>query len=117
VSVLIASPGLAPYYHVLDPREADHFNYKLLGECVISGTVTRDGKPVEGQEVYMVNEAAPLSASLRKTDKDGKFSVAGRVPGSHYISIGGNEQTIELKEGEKKDLKIDLTGVTDPAKK
>ena len=107
--VLLFGDRVAPYYQIIDPREANHFHFKMLAASRIRGTITRDGKPAAGEQVYMVNDAAPLSASIRKTDARGVFDVPGRVPGTHHISIGDYQSDVEIGPGETAELQIELS--------
>src|SRR5215212_1107630 len=61
--VLLAAEKVAPYYELIDPREASHFHFKMLAAGRIRGVVTRAGKPAVSEGVFMVNNAAPMSAS------------------------------------------------------
>jgi len=108
--LLEAGPKIAPYYMVLDPRQANQFHFKMLDACRIKGIVTRDGKPAANLPVFAMNHAAPLSASARKTDASGKFDLPGRVPGVDHLTVGSYKTNVELKPGETADLKIDLSG-------
>ena len=89
VAVLLASTGLAPCYRIIDPRQADEFHFKMLAASRVRGIVTRNGKPVAGAQMYMVNPAAALSATLRKTDPQGRFDIGGRPPGRQQIRVAG----------------------------
>jgi hypothetical protein len=109
IGVLLAASGIAPYYAVIDPREADEFHFKMLAESRVRGVVTRDGQPVAGQQIYMVNGAAPLSATLRKTDAQGRFDIAGRVPGRHDIRVGAYRTTVQVQPGETAELNIEVS--------
>jgi len=107
--LLEAGPKIAPYYMVIDPRQANHFHFKMLDSSRIKGTVTQDGKPAAQIEVYTVNDAAPLSASIRKTDAAGRFDLPGRTPGVDHLTVGSYQTDVQLKPGETADLKIDLS--------
>jgi hypothetical protein len=111
-AVLLSANGVAPYYQVLDPREADEFHFKMIPPGRVRGLVTRDGKPVPGQEMYMVNRAAPLSVTLRKTDANGRFDFGGRVPGQQEIRIGAFATSVQVQPGETADVDIDLGAAT-----
>jgi hypothetical protein len=106
--VLLYADKVAPYYEIIDPREAGRFNFKMLASCRIRGTVTRAGKPAANEGVFMVNNAAPMSATKRKTDNIGRFDIANRVPGIQHLVVGDYETDIPVKPGETTDLKIDL---------
>ena len=107
-AVLLSANGVAPYYQVLDPREAEEFHFKMIAPGRVRGVVTRDGKPVPGQEMYMVNRAAPLSVTLRKTDAHGRFDFSGRVPGQQDIRVGTFATSVHVQPGETADVDIDL---------
>ena len=57
-----------------------------------SGTVTYEGKPVEGATVTFSNESAAVVAT-GKTDADGKFTLhtylkgPGAMPGSYQVTV------------------------------
>jgi len=119
--LLISGKGIAPYYQVIDPRKADHFHFQMLAPAHLTGVVTRGGKPAADEEIHIYNGAAPLSASRRKTDKAGHFDIPDRVPGTHQIIFGSGdrqskEMSVELKEGENKEITVDLD-VLGPATK
>ena len=93
----------------------------MLSPAHLTGLVTRGGKPAADEPVYIYNAAAPLSASRRKTDKAGHFDIPDRVPGTHQIAFGSGdkqskEMAVELKEGEAKEITVDLD-VLGPATK
>jgi hypothetical protein len=116
IAVLLSSNGLAPYYQIIDPRQADEFHFKMIPAARIRGTVTRDGQPVPGQQIYMVNRAAPLSATIRKTDPQGRFDFPGRVPGQQDIRVGAYQTTLELTPGETADVTLETgAAATTPA--
>ena len=81
----------------------------MLDASRIKGTVTQDGKPAAQVEVYTVNDGAPLSASVRKTDAAGRFDLPGRTPGVDHLTVGSYQTDVQLKPGETADLKIDLS--------
>jgi hypothetical protein len=112
VGVLISGNGIAPAYEIIDPKDGDEFHFILMHEAILTGTVTRDGKPVADQRVSIINEGAALSASGKKTDKDGRFTAAGRTPGKTEISVGKVNRTVELREGEQTDVTIELNPAT-----
>jgi hypothetical protein len=107
-ALLIGGAKIAPYYQVIDPRQADRFHFRMLAPARVTGIVTRGKTPVPTTQVYIVNEAAPLSASIRKTDANGKFDIPGRVPGLHHMAIGGKELDVKLDEGQTKELNVDI---------
>ena len=113
-AVLLSANGVAPYYQVLDPRQAEEFHFKMIPPSRIRGVVTRDGKPVPGQEMYMVNRAAPLSVTLRKTDAQGRFDFGGRVPGQQDIRVGGFATSVQVQPGETADVELELGPPTPP---
>ena len=108
IAVLLSSNGLAPYYEIIDPRQADEFHFKMIPAARIRGVVTRDGQPLAGQQIYMVNRAAPLSATIRKTDPQGRFDFPGRVPGQQDIRVGDYQTTVEVTPGETADLTLEI---------
>jgi hypothetical protein len=66
----------------------------------VSGTVTLDGKPVEGVEVnFMTDE----SAAFGKTDREGKFElVQGAAPGQNKVffsKIEGGDIVLDPESG------------------
>lgn len=101
--------AVAPYYAIIDPRQANHFHFKMIAPSRVKGVVTQDGKPAARVSVFIVNNAAPLSASARKTDAAGKFDLPGRVPGTHFLKVGSYKTNVEVTPGETIDLKIDLS--------
>jgi hypothetical protein len=115
VAVLLAGPRVAPYYAVVDPRQADEFRFKMLAESRIRGLVTRDGKPASGAQVFLVNDAAPLSATIRKTDGQGRFDAPARTPGVHRIRINGHESMVQVQPGETAQVTIELGAATPTA--
>jgi hypothetical protein len=116
VSILLeAGPTVAQYYAFIDPREANHFHFKMLAASRIKGIVTRDGKPATDLPVYSSNDAAPLSASHRRTDATGHFDFPGRRPGTYRFKAGSYQTNVDLKPGETVDLKIDLSANGAPA--
>jgi hypothetical protein len=114
-AVLLSANGVAPYYQVLDPRAAEAFHFKMIAPARVRGVVMRDGKPVPGQEMYMVNRAAPLSVTLRKTDANGRFDFGGRVPGQQDIRAGAFTTSVQVQPGETADVDIDLGAATQAA--
>jgi hypothetical protein len=116
IAVLLAGPRVAPYYAIIDPRQADEFHFKMLAESRIRGVVTRDGKPAGGERVFLSNDAAPLSASIRRTDGAGRFDAPGRTPGVHHIRIGTHESLVQVQPGETAQVAIEL-GTSTPAER
>jgi hypothetical protein len=116
VGILISGGGVAPAYEILDPAEADEFHFIMLRESMLTGTVTRAGKPVAGERIVIVNEAAPLSATAKKTDNAGRFTATNRTPGETtiYVGLGAPEtkKFVTLAEGEQTDVKIELPEAT-----
>jgi RNA polymerase sigma factor (sigma-70 family) len=110
VALLISGTGVAPYYHVLDARDADSFQFDLMAPCRITGTVTRSGglEPVPNQRVLLVNDDAPLSATARKTNAAGAFDVPTGVPGTYEISVAGKRFTVTAAEAETLSVNLDL---------
>ena len=109
IAVLLSANGLAPYYQIIDPREATAFHFKMLSASRIRGVVTRNGQPVPNEQMYLVNRAAPLSATLRKTDAKGRFDIGGRVPGQQDIRIADYETSLQLQPGEAAEVTLELT--------
>ena len=110
IAVLVASNRLAPYYAIIDPREADEFHFKMLAEGRLRGVVTQNGQPAAGAQIYVYNPAAPLSATARKTDAQGRFDFVERTPGVQEISVGSYHTSVSVDPGETADVTIEIGG-------
>ena len=114
IGVLLSAPGLAPYYEIIDPRDADEFHFKMLPASRIKGIVTRDGQPVAGEQILLFNRTAPLSETARKTDAQGRFDFPGRVPGQQHIHVAGYQTTLEVQPGETTVLTLEIGAAATP---
>jgi RNA polymerase sigma factor (sigma-70 family) len=108
VGVLMSGTGVAPYYQIIDPREADAFEIKMMSAARVKGIVTKNGEPVENFAVYLVNDAAPMSAIYRKTNKDGGYTLTNGVPGTYRLRAKNKHATVEVGEGETKEVNFAL---------
>jgi hypothetical protein len=108
VALYIGGKGIAPYYKVIDPRQADEFEFKLLSSAIIKGTVTHGGKPVQGAVLFLINDAAPLSAAYRRTDKDGHYVWPNGVPGTYRVSLKDKHEVIDVAEGQTGQVDFEL---------
>ena len=117
VAVYLGGTGMAPLYRIVDPRQADAFEFKMLGAAKIEGTVTRDGKPVAGAVIFLINDAAPLSAAYRRTDKDGHYVWPNGVPGTYRVNLKNQQMTVDVGPGEtgKVDFELNEPSATQAA--
>jgi lysophospholipase L1-like esterase len=75
--------------------------FKKAKQVVSSGTVTLDGKPLEGATVAFVQGATPVAVG--KTDADGKFQlttdgVPGVPPGEYGVVISKGREDVRKSE-------------------
>ncbi len=109
IALLLSTPGLAAYYHVIDPNESDQFHFVMRKGVRIEGFVTKNGEPVANVNVKIVNRAAPLTDAMRKTDKNGHFMVDRRMPGETEFKImpNGTIEKIAVPDQESFELTLE----------
>ncbi|MEM6675902.1 MAG: carboxypeptidase regulatory-like domain-containing protein, partial [Planctomycetota bacterium] len=81
----------------------------------LTGTITRDGDPAEGQLIYIYQEGGDRTfpAALGRSADDGTYSVQLRLPGSYAFNVGeGQAQQarfeIEVTEARKQVMDFEL---------
>jgi protocatechuate 3,4-dioxygenase beta subunit len=79
-------------------------------EGVVSGQVTRDGRPVAGMQVSFSAPAAPGASS--RTDVRGNYEVAGLQPGRYTVTVSGDGTSYEVDHvvSGSGEFDIDITG-------
>lgn len=104
VALYVSGSGAANCYAIVDPTEADHYEFVLFPAGRIRGVLTRDGKPVAGTSVRLFNDAEPLSVRNSTTNEQGQWQAGGLAPGEWNVTAGDTTTVITLKPGETRDL-------------
>ncbi len=74
----------------------------------VTGTVTLDGKPVEGASLYFAMESTPSIYAIGTTDADGTYSLStfrggdrtfrGALPGDYLVTVVKKEDSGQSEE-------------------
>ncbi len=109
VGLYLEAKDAACDWEIIDPREANRYNIKLMREGIIAGTVLRDGKPVANTPVSIINQAAAFSLRISGTDEQGRFGCGGFPPGQYNVWYGNASQQVDVREGATTHVSLNLT--------
>jgi hypothetical protein len=115
----VTAPGLAATEVRVGPGNADDLRIELREAGRLRGRITdTDGKPVAGVRVSTVENTGHPARTRGRTDADGRFELAGVLPGADWLKLrrdGYPEDAAQfegLEPGETLDLgEIRLTRV------